>query len=339
MNNEPRLNSVTYSRAIARQLGLQEKDIWKLLVGTKMTGNRFIYDDSPIGNDEQKIIFQNTLNITQDTAYGLKLGKILTPPSHGTMGFLANCSPTLYSALEDFSQYLPTRVSFGRLGLRCDDKTITCLLHTIYKDLTHINHLIVEAFAISLILLIENIIGKNLEDAVVHFTFKKPSYWKEYSNYIHCKVVFSQKQNKIALPIEYKKFPNISSDFSTYQVYKTQCQKQLSEIKTVQHSASDRVRKQLLLAPPGKSLTEEEVSSAMFISKRTLSRRLKKEGTNYREISNDVMNSMAKTYLKDTDIPIENIANLLSYHDSSSFRRAFKKMNTIAPLAYRNQYR
>ena len=339
MNCKASFTSISYSRAIARHLGLQEKDIWQLLVGTKISADRFIYDDTPIDSDDQKVIFQNTLNICDNLNYGLTLGETLAPPAHGTMGFLANCSPTLYTALEDFSKFLPTRVSFGHLGLSYDDEKITCLLHTIYNDDQHINRMVLEAFSISLNILIENVIGKSFTEGEIHFTYEKPKYWQEYQQHFRCKVFFSQPTNKIVIPISLKEYPNVSSDFSTYQVYKNLCQKQLGELDTDKYSTSDRVRKQLLLAPPGESMNEDNVASAMFISKRTLSRRLKKEGTSFRRISSEVMNSIAKSYLRETDIPIENIANLLSYHDSSSFRRAFKRENTISPQAYRNQHR
>lgn len=255
------------------------------------------------------------------------------------MGFLANCSPTLFTALEDFSKYLPTRVSFAHLNLSYNSDFVTGGLHTIYKDDQHIHRMILEAFSISLILLIENVIGKKFTEGEMHFTYEKPKYWHEYKDHISCKVLFNQPADKIFIPIKFKEYPNISSDFSTYQLYKNLCQKQLSEIATDKYSTSDRVRKQLLLAPPCKSMNEEDVASAMFVSKRTLSRRLKKEGTSFRKISSQVTNSIAKSYLRETDIPIENIANLLSYHDSSSFRRAFKRVNTISPQAFRNTHR
>lgn len=339
MNSKANFTSISYSRAIARHQGLQEKDIWQLLVGTKISADRFIYDDTPIDSDDQKIIFQNTLNLNQNLNYGLTLGETLAPPAHGTMGFLANCSPTLYTALEDFGKYLPTRVSFGHLNLSYDTQYVTCLMATAYEDDPLINKMVIEAFSISLKILIESVIGKAFTEGEVHFMYDKPKYWLEYQEHFKCKILFNQPSNKILIPINLKEYPNVSSDFSTYQVYKNLCQKQLGELNTDIYSTSDRVRKQLLLAPPGKSMNEESVAAAMFISKRTLSRRLKKEGTSFRRVSSEVMNSIARSYLRETDIPIENIANLLSYHDSSSFRRAFKRENTVSPQAYRNEHR
>lgn len=222
-------NSISYSRAIARQLGLQEKDIWRLLTGTRLTINRFIYDDAPISNADQEQIFRNTMAISANQSFGLQLGNSLTPPTHGTMGYLANCSPTLLTALEDFSKFLPTRVGFGRLEIDIDDAGIHCVMRVLYKDET-LYRVIAEAFSLSLIILIEYVLGTKLTNANLYFSFAKPAYWDRYAEHIHCPIHFDADSNRLELPGEFKNIANVSSDFHTYQLYKLQCQKQLSEL-------------------------------------------------------------------------------------------------------------
>ncbi|MBN24892.1 MAG: hypothetical protein CL578_07575 [Alteromonadaceae bacterium] len=110
-------NAISYSRGIARLMKLQEKDLHCLLRGTRLTVDRFIYDDIPISDSDQLQIFKNVLSTTNDPSFGLQLGAQLSPASHGSMGFLANSSPTLRGAIDDFTKFLPIRVSFGRLNL------------------------------------------------------------------------------------------------------------------------------------------------------------------------------------------------------------------------------
>src|SRR5690606_37329476 len=268
-------------------------------------------------------IFRNTINISANREYGLQLGHSLTPPAHGTMGYLANCSPTLFTALEDFSKFLPTRVGFGRLEIDLDDAEINCVMRVHYKDEV-LHRVISEAFALSLIILIEYILGTQLTNAELYLSFPKPDYWERYAEHIHCRIHFGADTTKLVLPAELKNVANVSSDFHTYQLYKLQCQKQLSEMDSERSSTTERIKKILLLAPPEKPMAEEDVAAAMFISKRTLARRLQAEGSGFREIREEVLISMAKGYLVETDLPVERIATLLNYHDSSSFRRAFK---------------
>jgi AraC-like DNA-binding protein len=92
-----------------------------------------------------------------------------------------------------------------------------------------------------------------------------------------------------------------------------------------------------LSRPPG-TLTEEEAAAALFVCKRTLARKLKSEGTSFRKVRDDILSTQAAAYLKDTKLTVESIASLLNYHDSGSFRRAFKRWFGRAPDQYRQEF-
>ncbi len=77
----------------------------------------------------------------------------------------------------------------------------------------------------------------------------------------------------------------------------------------------------------------------MFISKRTLARRLQSEGTAFRKIRDAILSQQAAAYLSDSNISVEAIAALLNYHDSANFRRAFKRWFKLSPDQYRQHLR
>ena len=92
----------------------------------------------------------------------------------------------------------------------------------------------------------------------------------------------------------------------------------------------------MLSHPPGK-LSEDDTAQLNFISKRTLARRLSAEKTSFRALKEQVQMSLARGYLRDTKLSVEAVAALLNYHDSSSFRRAFKRWYGMGPSEYRSQ--
>ena len=83
--------------------------------------------------------------------------------------------------------------------------------------------------------------------------------------------------------------------------------------------------------------TREEAAAALFISKRTLARRLLKEGSSYRQIRDRLLSQQACIYLRNSQISVDAIASLLNYHDSANFRRAFKRWFNLSPHQYRLQ--
>lgn len=77
----------------------------------------------------------------------------------------------------------------------------------------------------------------------------------------------------------------------------------------------------------------------LFISKRTLARRLGLEGRNFRSIRDEILSQQASSYLHTSNMSVDAIAAVLSYHDSSNFRRAFKRWFQLTPDQYRKQVR
>jgi len=108
--------------------------------------------------------------------------------------------------------------------------------------------------------------------------------------------------------------------------------------KLNEHSSTivNRLKIMMLSRPPG-TLTEEEAAAALFVCKRTLARKLKSEGTSFRKVREDILSTQAAAYLDDTKLTVESIASLLNYHDSGSFRRAFKRWFGLTPDQYRQE--
>lgn len=71
------------------------------------------------------------------------------------------------------------------------------------------------------------------------------------------------------------------------------------------------------------------------MSGRTLQRRLEAEGTSFSEVLDRVRADLARSYVKDADLPLAEVAYRLGFSDFSTFSRAFKRWMGKAPGAYR----
>lgn len=94
----------------------------------------------------------------------------------------------------------------------------------------------------------------------------------------------------------------------------------------------------MMLSSSLHELSEDQIAAALFMSKRTLARQLAADGTSFREIRDAILSEQARRYLTDSTLSVDAIATLLNYHDSSNFRRAFKRWFNVTPSQYRNQY-
>jgi len=99
---------------------------------------------------------------------------------------------------------------------------------------------------------------------------------------------------------------------------------------------ADRVRSHILA---GRGFGLGAVGKHMAMSPRSLRRRLRDEGTSFRDVVGDVRKGLALDYLKTSDLDLEEIATLLGYEDAANFNRAFRRWVGVAPARHRNSIR
>jgi AraC-like DNA-binding protein len=325
-----------YSRLIARELELQERELSSLLFATTLTSAQLMSEDTLLTPAQQVQIVMNGLRISKDESIGLRLGKKLTPPTHGALGFLANSSPTLLTAVRSFQEFIPTRMSFIEMSVEESDDWIKCYFDLKLEADNAVFRTILDAASMSLLACIEFVLGRELFDGHLQFSLAAPHYIERYAEFIPCPVEFSCARNCLKIPRALKDIENVSSNHENYVIALQQCQQMLSQLPDDTFSTTYQVKKLILSYPPGR-LSEEAVSELMFITKRTLARRLIKEGTGFRQIKEKIMAEQSVNYLRDTELSVESIAGLLNYHDSANFRRAFKRWYHCPPNEYREQ--
>jgi len=130
--------------------------------------------------------------------------------------------------------------------------------------------------------------------------------------------------------------PNISGHSESYAVARDLCLDLLESVPGNQLSTVDQVRRLLLSAPLG-TLTALDVASAMFITKRTLQRRLDREGTTYRQLLEQLLSELAVRHLCESNLSVDAIAATLGYYDAAAFRKAFFRWFGLTPSEYRSR--
>ncbi len=326
-----------YSRLIARELDLQVSDLPSLLTMTDLSIDEFMQEDTRLTSQQQIQILQNGLRLSTDEAFGLRLGIRFTPPTHGAMGFLASSSPNLLTALEALQTYLPLRLNFARAEIVINDTWLEghCYFdadinHEVHRCLSEILAKIFFDFA-------EFIVGRPIHEGVSYFSHDYPNNSSlQYSDYLPGKIEFSAKQLMVKIPIELTQVANTSTNPENYLFAMRQCEMMQAKLLSNRDTTTYKIQRMMLTHPPG-VLSEDEAAATLFVSKRTLARRLQKEGTGFRKIRDEILSQQAADYLRDSKMSVDAIAAVLNYHDSTNFRRAFKRWFNLTPDQYRKQ--
>ena len=89
------------------------------------------------------------------------------------------------------------------------------------------------------------------------------------------------------------------------------------------------------LIPTG-NFSIDTVASQLGLHRRTLQRRLDRQGKNYLEVLDTCRSEMAIDYLKTSSLPLVNLAHLLGYADQSAFNHAFQRWYGMSPGEWQN---
>ena len=95
------------------------------------------------------------------------------------------------------------------------------------------------------------------------------------------------------------------------------------------------LRKQLVIG----EFSMDSVATLLGMHRRTLDRKLKRHGMHYGELLESVKRDMACQLLRDTQLPMQRIAESLHYSSAANFSTAFRRWTGVCPSTYRSQAR
>lgn len=78
----------------------------------------------------------------------------------------------------------------------------------------------------------------------------------------------------------------------------------------------------------------EDVADSLGISRNTLQRRLRDEGTTYQAELDAMRLEIGIRYLTKTNMNVDEIASVLAYRDANSFSRSFRRWTGTTPLGF-----
>ena len=326
----------SYCRIIARMLELQERELPALLAGTGLDVSILQPGDETTLNGVQQIqVLENGYRLMDGPGFGLALGQQLGPASHGPVGYLSLASRDLHSALLAYAEFIPVRLPFIELTVSLSEHWLECGYRILLQPPEYLRQAMGEAFAMSVQAIVEEILRREASEAQIAFSHPQPGHVGRYAGLLHGACSFGSAYTYYRLPAALANVPNSAGDADAFRVTLDLCQSLLQQQPGHGKSVSERVRT-LLLTQPQDAVNESRVAKAMFVSKRTLARRLEREGTSYRQMRDQVLRELACGFLDRTDQSVESIAASLGYHDSAAFRKAFRRWTGKAPSEYRS---
>ncbi len=284
-------------------------------------------------------LYQQLINLVQDTSFLLSTGNKLTPGAFRLLCFCIIGCKDLGQALQRASEFFRVLLDLSMmLSLHIDGERATVVWGRGQADDTAAQRML-DAYALSIWHRFCGwLIGTSIKLDAVHFVGAKPANVKKYQQLFDCSLQFAQPANQFLFDSAVLRLPLVQTEqtlkeFLRTAPYQLLVAPQIDDDKKL----TTQVRRLL-----GHDFSQgfpdfEQVRTALNMSAPTLRRHLKKEGTNYQQLKDDCRCEAALTYLSRPELSINEVAALMGFSDPSAFHRSFKKWTGLPPGEYRQR--
>ena len=279
--------------------------------------------------------YRNANKLTHDPHFAYNAGLRFHFTDYGMYGF-AMLSSTNYRRTMQFAmQYHQLATPLAEIEFReasgCGIWTITPMAHP-HIDASLYRFLLEMQFGIT-VSLHRDFMGPSFAAQELHVTYGAPDDAPKYSEMFGCPVLFSQSENQLRFDAAWlDRTPNLGNEI-TYLTVVGLCDRLMEDLQ-LRLGLAGKVR-QLLLTNLMRPVSFSDVASNLNMSARTLRRKLREEKTSFRDLVDELRMEIAIRYLRETDLTVEHISELLGFSDVASFRQAFRRWTKAAPHKFR----
>ena len=277
-----------------------------------------------INLDDQQFftLCERALALTADPALGLRFGERLNISTHGVLGYALMSSATVGDVLQLLLQYHRMLQPSMRLQLIKDSDHVYLECRALHLN-EQLERFLVECFYAAVRTSGSFLLGDRTIMVTLELDYPAPAYAGIYDQVFGFPVSFNSKERRMSFQRDTLSLPLSTANPAVEAIFREQCSSLLSSLGQ-QAPVSARVQ-HILLFRSGEFPAVEQVARQLFMSERTLRRRLHEEGNSFQQLLDQVRFQLSKEYLRNTQLPISEIARLVGFSDSPNFRRSFKR--------------
>lgn len=153
-----------------------------------------------------------------------------------------------------------------------------------------------------------------------------------------CNVMVGAPRNVVVFRAADALKPFVTRNVELLDMLAPQFEEQLRQYKE-EDSFLDLVRRTIQDKLTGHRPSVDVISEALHMGPRTLQRRLQDSGSSFQRVLDEARHQMARYYLGNSALELNEAAYLLGFEDPNSFGRAFRMWEGVPPSDWREAHR
>jgi len=321
----------TYLKVFLQTAAGSGASLQPLLSGTALELEALRQSDNPVRFSDMRRVLAN-IDRGMPPGWHLDLGHLLTIAAHGALGFAVVTAPNLRTAVNVLLRYFSIRGPFlWTTGVVEGDQFVIRIFESL--DMGAQRGILIELAMLSVQIMLERSAGRELPQARLALGYPAPGHRERLEQSFHADLSFDAAGHSLRFPNTWLDEHCVLYDEAMHRYLLSRCEE---EMRLAPGSLTAEVAvRQALLSRPGVFPGLAEIAGELHISPRTLIRRLKRHGTSYQAILDEVRKTLASNYLLHSAMSVKQIAYRLGYQDASNFGRAFRGWYGVAPGRFR----
>lgn len=164
----------------------------------------------------------------------------------------------------------------------------------------------------------------------VHFTHAEPEYRAEYDRIMKVPISFGSDSNAICIHESWLSIRTHVENRYVFGIFSDRADALLAEMRKAE-TTKGRVESLLMPILHTGNLGMNQIAAKLGLSRVSLYRRLKAEGTTFEKILDDLRLKLALHYLASKKTSVNEVAYLVGFSDPAVFSRAFKHWTGTSP--------
>lgn len=282
-------------------------------------------------------LFEEAARATGHDNFGLHFGQDFQPQRLGAIGYAAITAPTLAAGLANFVRYFPAHQDSSLVSLE-SDRDLVWLTYQIVDPRIERRRQDAELSLGMFCNIMRNALGPDWSPLEIHFEHARPDGAAEHERGFGAPTLFGQRTNAIALRRSALSAPMAGCDPYLFAVIEPF----LAERRASRQMPSDLVsalKQEIRLKLGEGSFSQRALAERLGLSTAELQRRLRDLGVSYNALLRATRQELALRFVRESDMPLTEIALAVGYSELSAFSRAFRAWTGLSPQRYRRQGR
>ena len=326
--------SIVSAQLLARLAAEHGVGIDLCLAGTGIGREALADPETEISAAQELHLVRNVMLALPDVSgLGLEAGLRYHLSAYGIWGFAMVSSPTFRSGCEVAVRYLDLSYAFSRFILEDLDSVEPRAVLDDNAIPAELRQFLVERDFAAFVNAVREMLPSGVRLRGLQFRFARPAHAARYIELCGVEPRFDAPSNTVFLDPAILNTALPQANQVMARLCEDQCRRLLAK-RQVRTGLAGRVRDRLLHAP-NQLLDMDTVANELCMGARSLRRKLEEEGTSFRLLTEEVLQTLADELLVTTNMKLEEVATRLGYSEPSSFIHAYKRWKGVSPSEFR----